>query len=467
MLNDIITQFKPQFTTQTELRAQENILYRAVVKDGKLTQNSYSSRSGVFARVFQGGLFGASSSATYDEASVKRVLENAKRIAREADLRTNIGETDIPHTENGKIELYRSLREIDPKEHIDLAFDLDAYIAAHYPKLSHRSVRVRTQVTEKLLAVTNGYDAHTAIIRSYVDIDMVMNDKYGLPVEIGDYFGHNKYLDEVFTDKTWLYREIDNLYKQLCDLVVAVPPQAGTHDIILSPNLSGMLAHEAVGHTCEADGILGGSISGIMLGKQVTSPMVTLMDYANEIPDCDKNDGSKKEAYCKMIVDDEGTLCKDVSLITDGILTDYMLSRQTARNMGMRAKGNCRASQYYDEPMIRMRNTAIAPGNDTIEDMIASIDHGYYLIHNENGSGAANGEFIVSTGLGYEIKNGKILRPIKGTTISGVAFDMLKTVTMIGNKQEFRFGGMCGKKQTIETATGGPAIKVRANMAGV
>ena len=193
--------------------------------------------------------------------------------------------------------------------------------------------------------------------------------------------------------------------------------------------------------------------------KQVASEIVTLMDYANTIPD--------GEAYCKMIVDDEGTLCEDVPIITNGILTDYLHSRQTARNMGGKAKGNVRASQYYDEPMIRMRNTAIAPGKSTLEDMIESIDHGYYLVGNENGSGALNGEYSIVTSLGYEIKNGKLLRPIKGTTVSGLAFEMLKSISMVGNKQEFRFGGMCGKKQRIETATGGPAIKCRANIAGI
>lgn len=459
MLDDLITPFKKRFITQTELRVQENLHTQAVVENGKLKRNMYTSRSGVFARVFQSGLFGSASSQVYDEAHIARVLEEAQRLAREADARARIGEDDIPSTTSGSLELYRPLRELDQKQHVDFAFELDDYIAKKYPKLAKRNVRVRSQVTEKLLAVTNGYDAHTGIIRSYVDVELTVNTKDGEPVSLGNYYGHNKYLDEVFADKSWLYGEIDKLYQQLMDFSEGVPPTAGTHDIVLSPDLTGMLSHEAVGHTVEADGVLGGSISGISLGKQVASELVTLMDYAHTTP--------QGEAYCKMLVDDEGMLCEDVPIITNGILTSFLHSRQTARNMGGRACGNTRASQYYDEPMIRMRNTAIAPGKSTLEEMIASIDHGYYLVGNENGSGALNGEYSIVTSLGYEIKNGKIWRPIKGTTVSGLAFEMLKSITMVGNTLEFRFGGMCGKKQRIETATGGPAVKCRANMAGI
>lgn len=458
MLEDFITPLKSLFTSQSELRAQSNEECQVALKDGKMTRNLSANRSGVFARVFRGGLFGASSSAIYDAEHAKKVFIEAERIASEADARNNLGEGPIPPIENGRLELDRSLREIDHRLHVDLAFEIDGYIQTKYPNLKSRSVRVRSQCTEKRLVVTNGWDAHTAIIRAYVDIDLATETSDGSPISLGNYFGRSCYLDEAFSERKWLYDEIDGLYLQLMDYKDGVYPEAGYHDIILSPDLTGMLSHEAVGHTVEADGVLGGSISGLRMGKPVASEIVTLMDYANKVPGGD--------APCRMLVDDEGTPCADVAIIKNGILNSYLNSRQTARNFGGKACGNVRASQYYDEPMIRMRNTAIAPGTDSLEDMIASIDRGYYLVGNENGSGAMNGEYIIVSSLGYEIRNGKISRPILGTTMSGLAFEMLKTVSMISDTQGWRFGGMCGKKQRIETATGGPAIKCKANLAG-
>jgi TldD protein len=68
--------------------------------------------------------------------------------------------------------------------------------------------------------------------------------------------------------------------------------------------------------------------------------------------------------------------------------------------------------------------------------------------------------------MGYEIKNGKLGDALRDTTISGVAFDMLKTVTMVSDDMIWASGGMCGKKQMIPVGMGGPAIRCRVNVGG-
>lgn len=87
------------------------------------------------------------------------------------------------------------------------------------------------------------------------------------------------------------------------------------------------------------------------------------MDYAHTLPD-----GSR--APLPVYVDDEGTPASDEVLIKDGILVGYMNSRETAQHFGMEPHGNARGYAYSDEPLIRMRNTAILPGKDKLEDMI-------------------------------------------------------------------------------------------------
>jgi len=68
--------------------------------------------------------------------------------------------------------------------------------------------------------------------------------------------------------------------------------------------------------------------------------------------------------------------------------------------------------------------------------------------------------------MGYEIKNGKLGRAIKDTTISGIAFDVLKSVTMVSDEMNWDGFGMCGKKQPISVGMGGPAIKCKVNIGG-
>jgi TldD protein len=132
----------------------------------------------------------------------------------------------------------------------------------------------------------------------------------------------------------------------------------------------------------------------------------------------------------------------------------------------MTPHGNARAYAFSDEPLIRMRNTAVLPGNDKLEDLISSIDDGYYLINSNNGQADTTGEFMFGVTLGYEIKNGKIGNAIKDTTISGVAFDMLKTVDMVSDEMEWASSGFCGKKQPMPVGMGGPSIRCKVNVGG-
>ena len=175
-------------------------------------------------------------------------------------------------------------------------------------------------------------------------------------------------------------------------------------------------------------------------------------------------DGSS--APLPVLVDDEGTPAENAILIKDGILRGYMNSRESAEHFGVKPQGNARAYAFSDEPLIRMRNTAILPGKDKLEDMIASIDDGYFLTETNNGQADTTGEFMFGVCMGYEIKHGKLGRAIRDTTISGIAFDMLKTVDMLSDDMVWTCSGMCGKKQPMPVGMGGPAVKCKVNIGG-
>lgn len=165
-------------------------------------------------------------------------------------------------------------------------------------------------------------------------------------------------------------------------------------------------------------------------------------------------------------MDDEGVKAEDAPLIKDGILAGYMHNRQSAQHFGHRPTGSARAWLFSDEPLIRMRNTAVHPGKDKIEDMIASVDDGYYLFKTGNGQADSTGEFMFGITMGYEIKKGKLGRAILDTTISGVAFDMLKSVDMVSDDLNWSSSGFCGKKQPMPVGMGGPALKCRVTIGG-
>ena len=93
-------------------------------------------------------------------------------------------------------------------------------------------------------------------------------------------------------------------------------------------------------------------------------------------------------------------------------------------------------------------------------------DDGYYLMSTGNGQADLTGEFMFGITMGYEIKNGKLGKAILDTTVSGVAFDMLNTATMVSDSVTWTPNGTCGKKQPMAVSMGGPAIKCKINMGG-
>jgi len=112
-----------------------------------------------------------------------------------------------------------------------------------------------------------------------------------------------------------------------------------------------------------------------------------------------------------------------------------------------------------------MRNTAILPGKDKLEEIISSVKNGYYLLDYSNGQADSTGEFMFTVTEGYEIVNGRLGKAIRDTTVSGLAFDVLKSVTAVSDTMKWSNAG-CGKKYGIAVGMGGPALKCTLKVGG-
>ena len=113
-----------------------------------------------------------------------------------------------------------------------------------------------------------------------------------------------------------------------------------------------------------------------------------------------------------------------------------------------------------------MRNTAILPGTSRLEEMIAGVEDGYYLMKTGNGQADTTTEFMFGVNLGYEIKNGRLGRAIKDTTLSGSAIKMLQSVDAVSADMRWENSGYCGKKQPMVVSMGGPALRAKAQLGG-
>ena len=454
-----LKKYKNAFKNYTELRVQENRSFRVGLLNGNLISNDQSIESGVSSRVFKDGSWGFSSNAEINDNSIDKVIYASNDNASFLNQRS-INKCGILLPEdlfNYELDLTTKKNKNSNSFWIDFIKNLDNYIEIKYKMITSRRIFISNLDMEKNLLTSIGSESYSMTPRSLLYIILTI-EKNNEPIELMEVFGGLGQLEDNFDNVEIFYPKIDKLIEKLIQKSTGVHAKAGFHDVVLDADLAGILAHEAIGHTTEADLVMGGSVAKDYLGKMVANELVSLTDYAHSIND--------ELCPVPVFVDDEGTKAQDVKIIENGILKKYMHNKDSANEFKMNLTGNARAYKYSDEPLIRMRNTAISKGKDKLNDMISSIDDGYYLTQSSNGQADSTSEFMFGVVMGYEIKNGKIGQAIKDTTISGIAFDVLKTVSMISDEMVWSSGGMCGKKQLIPVGMGGPAIKCKLNIGG-
>ena len=162
-------------------------------------------------------------------------------------------------------------------------------------------------------------------------------------------------------------------------------------------------------------------------------------------------------------VDDEGTQAQFKVLIERGVLKGYMYDSLNAKLMGQQSTGSGRRESFKHLPMPRMTNTYLAPGEDSHEDIIKGVGKGVYCANFGGGQvDITNGNFVFEVSEAYEIRGGKLGRPLKGVTLIGVGPEALKNVTRVGNNPQPDPGmGTCGKDgQSVPVGVGLPTVRI-------
>ena len=457
MLEEKLRDFRNYFSNYTELRLQENHSIDISLLNGNIVANGRDTQKGMSARVYHKGGWGFASTVKLEDERVRDILSKANTNAIFLSSKNQDGKHTLPtRPSSTNNDFTTSKNRYSQKELIEFVKELDGYIQK-FPNISARMLRLSCLDMRKSVVTSDDSCFFSMVPRTHI-ICSLSTEKNGDKTDLRVVQGGLGQFEDVFQKPSDCFSKFDDLYDELMKKADGVLPDAGFHQVILHSDLAGILAHEAIGHTTEADLVLAGSVAANFLDAQVASPLVTLVDFAHS--------ALGKTCPVPVYTDDEGSCAKDVVLIEKGILKGYMHNKQSALEMNCTPTGNARAWGFDDEPLIRMRNTAILPGTSKIEEMIASVDNGYYLKSPANGQADSTSEFMFAVTMGYEIKNGKLGRAIKDTTISGVAFDMLKTVSMISNDMHWDGSGYCGKGQLMTVGMGGPAIKCKVNLGG-
>mgnify|MGYP000890821278 FL=1 len=253
--------------------------------------------------------------------------------------------------------------------------------------------------------------------------------------------------------------KIDALIAKAEKLAKAKPIKPGVYDVITDSSISGLIAHEAFGHGVEMDQFVKDrALAKEYVGKYVASPVTNMRDGAAAVV-----------SAASFFFDDEGVLAGDTQIIKDGILVAGMCDNVSASQLGVIPTGNGRRESYKRKAYTRMTNTFFEPGKDKLEDMIASVKHGYMLFETNNGmEDPKNWQIQCTAEYGIEIIDGKLTdNYVSPVVISGSVPELLKSITMVSDGKKIIGAGMCGKgyKEWVRVTDGGPALKVRAKLA--
>lgn len=234
----------------------------------------------------------------------------------------------------------------------------------------------------------------------------------------------------------------------------AIKPKGGEMPVVMGAGSSGILLHEAIGHTFEADfNRKNISIFSDQLGKQICSPDINVVD-----------DGTIDNARGTINFDDEGVGTQKTYIVKDGVLESYLHDRISAKHYNVLPTGNGRRQSFRYAPLPRMRVTHMENGGIPEADIIESVKQGVYVDNFTNGQvqiGAGDFTFFVKTG--YLIENGKLTQPIKDINIIGNGAKVLTDITMVGNNLKIDEGTWtCGKDgQSVPVGQGLPSVLVR------
>ncbi|MGQ4649556.1 metallopeptidase TldD-related protein [Lyngbya aestuarii] len=226
--------------------------------------------------------------------------------------------------------------------------------------------------------------------------------------------------------------------------------ESGTYPIIMANEFGGVIFHEACGHLLETTQIEQKTTPFLdKKGEKIAHESLTAWD-----------EGLSENAFGTIDMDDEGMPAQRTLLIEKGILKNFLADRTGSLRTGHPRTGSGRRQGYTFAAASRMRNTYIAPGDYSVEDLFASIDKGIYCKKMGGGSVGATGEFNFGVEEAYLIENGKITKPLKGAILIGEAKEIMNKISMCSQDIGLA-SGFCGSVSgSIYVTVGQPHIKV-------
>lgn len=233
--------------------------------------------------------------------------------------------------------------------------------------------------------------------------------------------------------------------------------EAGEMPVVMGNGFGGVIFHEACGHPLETEALRRKAtpFAG-RIGEQIAHSCLTAID-----------DGTIPHAWGSLEYDDEGHPTQRTVLIENGVLKTFLSDRVGAAECGVARSGSARRESYKYAPVSRMRNTFIAAGESSLQDMLSKAGDGLYAARMGGGSvNPATGEFNFAVEEGYRIRNGRLAEAVRGATLIGRGHEILPRISMVGSDLELAAGSCGASSGLVPVCVGQPSLLVDRILVG-
>lgn len=413
---------------------------------------------GIKIRIFDGAKFLESATSSLDENVISslfdELLNSAKKnsilIDEKIDLNLNTDKID----KDFKVNIEKDINSINLEDKVILLKDIRDKILSY----SDNVINARILLVEEL--ETNYFvNEYKKLSQEIPEIIFVM---VGF-VNCDDGIIRTVYESFVSNDLNVLDRGIDNFdkfTKKIDNVKKAKKLVGGKYKAILSPKLSGLLAHESFGHGMEADTMMKDrALASEWIGKKIGNDEVNIVDYPNITG-----------KHGQFFFDHEGNLAKKTYLVENGIINEPMADLYSKTRLGLKNSSNSRFESFDHKNYTRMSNTYFEAGSSNLNEMILQVEDGILILDSSGGMEDPKGWGVQIQGnFGQRILNGKLVDEFyDGFTLTGFLPDIVKNISAISNEIEIEGGGSCGKghKEWVRVSEGGPYLLVKEVILG-
>jgi TldD protein len=448
-------------------------------KNGKIANASDSQSLGLSVRVLVDGAWGFASSSDMSRDAIEATAGRAVEIAKAS---AKVKQSDVHLVpEESVVADWTTPHKIDPfaisiEQNLSLLQKIDAELrSVKGVTLAETNMNFRRE--EQWFISSEGADIHQTKYTTgagYVAYAFAGSEiqKRSYPNSFGGQWQNKGY---ELIDELQLVENARRIGEEAIALHSADQCPAGTFDIILESSQLGLQIHESVGHPIELDRVLGMEANFAGTSFLTLEKLRTLKygsEIVNVVADARQEHGPGLGTFA---FDDEGVPAQCTPIISNGLFTGYLSSRETASLIGLqRSGGTLRAEGWNRLPMIRMTNISILPGEKplTLEQLISSTDHGILFQTNRSWSiDDKRYNFQFGTEIGWEIKNGKRTRMLKNPSYSGFTTGFWNSMDAICSRDEWTLWGTpnCGKgqpQQVMGTGHGASPARFRGVKVG-